>query len=151
MGAVAIFATFFLLLTNLPAHAASSGASTTDGVYTASQAAQGKAVYGKQCSECHGADLKAEAYPPLAGPVFMNQWEGMTLSDLYQMIHDTMPATAPGTLTADQTVQLIAYILKVNKMPAGKSSLPTDQKLLSKIPIKKPPVAGGTAPTGVDQ
>ena len=39
-----------------------------DGVFTADQAAQGKALFETKCAICHGAELNgAEMAPPLAG------------------------------------------------------------------------------------
>jgi hypothetical protein len=37
-----------------------------------------------------------------------------------------MPADTPGTLSKDDTAAVLAYILKLNKMPAGKQDLPTE-------------------------
>src|SRR6266702_4416067 len=64
-----------------------TGSSTRDGVYTADQAQQGKAIYGKQCAMCHGAALLGVGQiAPLAGDDFMANWTGKTLADLYANI-----------------------------------------------------------------
>ena len=46
-----------------------------------------------------------------------------------------MPAEAPGTLSKEETAAVIAYILKLNKMPAGKVDLSTDREALGRINI----------------
>lgn len=125
---------------SLPAFAGSSdGTSTKGGVYTAEQANLGKDLYGKQCASCHGAKLEGKGQnPALAGSDFMSRWQGQTLGDLYEVIHDTMPATKPGTLTPDESAQLIAYILQANQIPEGKTELPNDESALKTIRIEKP-------------
>lgn len=116
-----------------------SGKSTSDGVYSADQAQQGEALYNKQCASCHGEKLEGSGQnPPLAGNDFMTDWKGRPLADLYTKIHDTMPATNPGSLTPDQTVELIAFVLKSNSMPAGTTALPEDPSALKSIQISAP-------------
>lgn len=113
-----------------------SGKSTNDGIYTVDQAQQGEALYSKQCAACHGAKLEGSGQnPPLAGNDFMTDWKGRPLADLDAKIHDTMPATNPGSLSPDQTVELLAFILKSNNMPAGTSALPNDPSALKSIQI----------------
>lgn len=125
-----------LMLFALPAVAA-SGTTTKSGVYTESQANSGKALYTQKCQMCHGSTLQNGSSPHLAGSQFLGQWGGQTVGDLYTKIHDTMPATAPGTLSPTQTVDLISYILQQNKMPAGSKALPSNPGQLKTIHIAK--------------
>jgi mono/diheme cytochrome c family protein len=107
-----------------------------DGVYSADQAAQGKALFADKCATCHGADLNgAEMAPPLVGPTFLGDWVGQSADDLFTRIHTTMPANDPGSLSNAQTVQVLAYILSVNQFPAGAASLPSDDTGLGQIAI----------------
>ena len=76
--------------------------SAQDGVYTDAQAARGQALYDKQCASCHGQGLKGLAAPPLVGDVFAATWQGQPLLELASKIRNTMPADAPGTLSADR-------------------------------------------------
>src|SRR5690242_21489071 len=104
-----------------------AGRNVWDGVYTADQAAQGKALYDNKCALCHGAELTgAEMAPPLVGPVFLGNWVGASVDDLFTRIHTTMPANDPGSLSNAEAVQALAYILSFNKFPAGTTPLPTD-------------------------
>lgn len=86
---------------------------------------QGAPLYAANCASCHGA--KGEgigAYPQLLGGpkgVFNfasdakiprtigNYWPYAT--SLYDYIRRAMPLTAPGSLTADQTYAVTAYLL----------------------------------------
>ena len=107
-----------------------------DGVYSADQAAQGKALFADKCATCHGADLNgAEMAPPLVGPTFLGDWVGQSADDLFTRIHTTMPANDPGSLSNAQTVQVMAYILSVNQFPAGSAALPSDDTGLGQIAI----------------
>lgn len=135
----AVWIGFLLFGLSQPMIQAQSGRSTASGVYTAGQAQQGKALYNKKCAMCHGATLRGSgANPPLSGDDFMNNWVGQTVGDLDVMIHTTMPATHPGSLTQAETTKLLAYILNVNQFPVGKTALPSSTAELRKIHIRKP-------------
>ena len=113
--------------------------SIRNGVYTAEQAQQGKAIYQDQCSMCHGDALEGQRRnSPLAGSEFLNRWTGLTVADLFMKTIVMMPAIDPGTMTQKDTAAVIAYILSANKFPAGKAELPTDPRFLETIPIIKP-------------
>src|SRR5579883_3261967 len=80
-----------------------------DGVYTADQATQGKAIFADKCATCHGADLTgAEMAPPLVGATFLGNWAGQSAGDLFTRIHTTMPANDPGSLNNAQVAQVLA-------------------------------------------
>jgi len=110
-------------------------ASTRDGVYTDGQAARGLASYQAACASCHGAALEGSgaATPPLVGPDFTVNWTGQTVADLFERIQTSMPADHPGALSRAANADLVAYILKANKLPAGKSDLPSDAEALKQI------------------
>lgn len=113
--------------------------STRDGVYSPDQAQQGAAIYAKQCATCHGGMLQGSGQnPPLEGDDFLNNWTDQTLADLDSTIRNSMPATNPGSLKPAEVADLIAYILKMNKFPAGKTELPVKQDSLKLIHIEKP-------------
>ena len=110
-------------------------ASTRDGVYSESQAARGQASYQAACASCHGATLQGSgaATPPLTGRSFVTNWTGQTLGDLFERIQTTMPGDRPGKLSRAENADILAYILQSNKLPAGKSDLPTDAAALQRI------------------
>src|SRR5690348_5660190 len=90
------------------------------GPFTAEQATAGRAIYQATCSTCHLPDLKGtfEA-PPLAGVNFMNTWRNRPTSDLFTRIRNTMPISNPGSLSDQDAVNLVAFILQANGAPAG--------------------------------
>lgn len=109
------------------------------GIYTDDQAKRGEAVSNKFCTSCHGPELSGgEAGPTLVGLEFLGNWNNLTAGDFYDRVHSTMPADAPGTLTAQQTSDVMAYVFKLNKFPAGTSELPTDLAALKGIKIEQP-------------
>jgi mono/diheme cytochrome c family protein len=119
------------------AAAAQQSISVWDGVYTVQQADRGKALYGQQCSSCHGATLDGGgAAPPLAGADFKSNWNGQTAGDLFEKTQTTMPADQPGKLSREQTADILAFLLTSNGFPAGSKELPTDAALLAKIHIE---------------
>ena len=114
-------------------------ASVSAGVYTDEQATRGDAIYKEQCAACHGDNLEGSGpMPPLAGMDFLANWQGKKLGDLYEKTQTTMPATAPGTLTPEQTADLLAYLLKSSKYPAGTAALEGKMEALLPITIDAP-------------
>jgi mono/diheme cytochrome c family protein len=116
---------------------AQTGSSVLEGVYTEEQAKRGEAVSAKLCASCHGPDLTGgEAGPALVGLEFIGNWTNLTVADFFDRVHSTMPADSPGTMTAQQTSDVSAYVLKLNKYPAGKVELPSDLGALKSIKIE---------------
>jgi mono/diheme cytochrome c family protein len=102
--------------------------STTAGVYTAEQAAKGSDIYAGNCSSCH---TRTEH----SGSDFATQWAGDPLWKLYSYLSEAMPESDPGSLTPDEYAQVVAYMLRLNRMPEGMVPLPTDSLLLRQIRI----------------
>ena len=101
---------------------------TADGVYTTEQAERGKEGYTASCAGCHALDY-------YQGPA-MKPWNGAPLFDLYDVMATTMPQNNPGSLKRREYLDLLAYILSLNDMPAGKEGLPATPDALRKIVIK---------------
>lgn len=123
----------------------------SDGVYTVAQATRGQTMYSDRCSPCHGPTLGGGLAPPLVGDAFIGDFDKQPLLELVEKIHKTMPANDPGTLTRQQTADIVAYILQVGKFPAGTAELTPDETGLKQIawPVGNPsqpkPVAGAAA------
>jgi hypothetical protein len=64
------------------------------------------------------------------------KWAGQTVDDLYGFISTAMPDANPGSLTAEQYADVVAYLLSLNGYPAGESELPTDRDLLRGLRIE---------------
>jgi cytochrome c5 len=104
---------------------------TATGVYTARQAARGEQTYMNICVACH---------PPgtYTAQAFREKWNGAPLSQLFGLVSNTMPKEQPGTLEADEYAEVIAYLLKINGAPAGKTELPSDPAPMKRIRIVMP-------------
>jgi hypothetical protein len=100
--------------------------STLGGVYTAAEAKEGGTIYQGFCASCHAAVTHT-------GPVFRQHWGGKPLADLYNFMHSNMPKNDPGSLDDYQYGVLLAYILQMNGMPAGKAPIMGDSVDLEKI------------------
>ena len=119
------------------ASVAQDGPNTLDGVYSAEQAARGKDLYADFCSSCHANNLTGTpGGPGIAGVRFNVKWGKKSVGELYTYIHDNMPAGSPGLLTETEYLDVIAYILEVNKYPAGEGvELTADIEALNAITI----------------
>jgi mono/diheme cytochrome c family protein len=105
-----------------------------DGVYSEEQATRGQAAYEAECSSCHQADFAGDGFAPsLAGPEFASAWNDLSVGDLYDRIRQSMPPTDPGAVQAATKVDIVAYLLKGNKMPAGSTELPKEVDGLKQI------------------
>lgn len=111
---------------------AQSPTSTRQGVYTADQAAKGRQVFNGNCLGCHTTATHM-------GAAFENKWFGRPLFDLYDYVSQMMPKAAPGSLTEDEYVWLVAYILRLNGMPAGRAPLEADPARLKAVRIEAVP------------
>jgi mono/diheme cytochrome c family protein len=119
--------------------AAQATRSVNEGVYTADQAKKGEALYTEQCAACHGDNLEGSGpMPPLAGKDFLANWTGKTLGDLYEKTQTTMPATAPGTLSPEQTADIVAFMLSKDNYPTGAAALEGKTEPLLQIKIEEP-------------
>jgi len=109
-----------------------------DGVYTAAQAARGRALYQERCAMCHGDALEGGVAPPLSGSAFIGAWGAQPLWELASKIRNTMPANDPGKLTPPQSAELVAYVLQAGKFPAGRTELGADEAALKAIVLPGP-------------
>jgi S-disulfanyl-L-cysteine oxidoreductase SoxD len=100
--------------------------SVKDGVFTAAQATRGGAIYEEKCTSCHAARM------------WGHDWPEKTLFDVYDTIKNFMPEDSPGSLSAQQTRDVVAYILRANRLPAGQTELPGDDEALRQIRLEMP-------------
>ncbi len=119
-----------------------SMASVWDAVFTEAQATRGQAVYDGACGLCHGRRLNGapddpdmRSTPPLARARFLRVWEGRSLATLFEYTRATMPEDNPSSLTEQEYVDVIAYMLSVGGMPAGDDELQPDPRSLARVVI----------------
>jgi len=111
--------------------------SVWEGVYTDDQAKRGETLYARECASCHGDLLTGgEQAPPLAGGEFLANWNGLTAGDLFERIRKTMPMNKPGKLSREVNADILAYMLAVNKFPAGNTELSHNAEMLKQIRIE---------------
>ena len=117
-------AALFLCATGAAAQPGASVRTLADGIYTAEQAGRGRAVYNARCAECHMADLAGHEYAgALAGYGFQLKWQDATLGELLGRIR-SMPLGRPGSLTGQEYVDILAYVLQKHSYPDGAAELP---------------------------
>ena len=100
--------------------------------YTEEQSTRGEALYTKSCGFCHEDKSMA---PLLQGETFARNWSDKNAGALFDKIQITMPLNEPGTLTEQQSADLVAYILKLNHFPAGQEVLPKDPAVLGTLSL----------------
>jgi polar amino acid transport system substrate-binding protein len=93
----------------------------------------GKTVYAASCGKCHGANGEGVTAPTLIGtntnlPAYNNA------QGLLDFINTQMPFDAPGSLTQQQYLEVLSFILLQNKMVAPDTVLDTSK--LPSIPLK---------------
>lgn len=92
--------------------------------HTAAQAERGKTVYAQRCAVCHGATLEGDNHAPmLSSAGFLAHWSGLSAYDLLKKVGTTMPAGAPGSLSAEDYEDVTAYLLSYSQFPAGEKPL----------------------------
>ena len=133
-GWTTVFAAYMLTVVGRGAAAQQADStparSTKTGVYTVRQAARGQDAYVLMCQTCHTPDTHN-------GAAFWNNWGGRELWELFRYVRESMPKGDPGSLTTQETTLLVAYLLKMNKMPAGPDELPADSMALKAIRFER--------------
>ena len=92
------------------------------------QGAYDPAPGGADCVSCHAASTHTS-------PQFRAKWAGRPLSDLFNYMRTSMPQNNPASLDYSQYGVILAYILQLNKNPAGQTPLSPDPDDLAKIRI----------------
>jgi hypothetical protein len=92
-------------------------------VYTSAQARRGQEQFEQHCAACHRQDLGGLAGPALKGQRFLDQWREFPLEVLINDMRAQMPQRNPGTLPVNAYVDIAAYLLEVNGLPAGSDEL----------------------------
>jgi S-disulfanyl-L-cysteine oxidoreductase SoxD len=115
---------------------------TMDGVYTLAQATRGSDVFAQFCKSCHTPTVHS-------GPPFRAKWFGRSLSDLYGYLRREMPKNEPGSMSDVDYARALAYLLRINGMPAGSVPLAADSAALHRIrldSVRAAPTASGNRP-----
>jgi S-disulfanyl-L-cysteine oxidoreductase SoxD len=123
----------FLILATATGVAARS---VWDGVYSTEQVARGKKAYDSLCARCHGETLGGgEDAPALVDKVFFKSWAGKSVGELVEYNREEMPSDGPGKVTRKQSIDITAYLLSANGVPAGPKEFPSALEELNEILI----------------
>jgi mono/diheme cytochrome c family protein len=135
MKLAGILAAAWLLMLGIAIDVRAQQRTVWDGVYTDEQATRGEALYGEHCVKCHGATLQGngEGALPLTGATFKSTWNGVSMGAMFDRVRVSMPQDKPATLTRQQVADVLAFILRANKFPAGKTELARQTDLLNAI------------------
>jgi quinoprotein glucose dehydrogenase len=109
---------------------------TPRGMYTEAQRKRGETVYTTACASCHGSKLGGSAtVPGLAGDDFLDSWIGKTAADLLERSRTSEPLPSHAALSAQEHVDVLAYILSRNNFAAGPAELAGDAASLRAIQL----------------
>ena len=105
-------------------------------MFTAAQADRGLAAYERSCAKCHQPDLRGDQVseaPPLVDEPFLANWTGQPIKDLFDKVRTKMPADKPGSLSAANALDIVAYLLKSNRFPSGGGELTVRGEALTRL------------------
>ena len=102
------------------------------------QAQRGQTIFQNKCASCHGSRVEGgEHAPALTGNNFWAQWDQQTARAFYGRIISTMPPDAAGSLSESDAIQVVAYILQLNGLPANGASIDSANQL-NNLKLAKP-------------
>ena len=84
----------------------------------------------------HGANLEGGAGPALKGASWRLLYEGAKLLTVWGEIKGPMAQYAGTTFSTQQSLDLLAFLLEQNSLPAGKQPLADTRELSDTIPSK---------------
>ena len=96
--------------------------------FTDAQADEGRDIFRATCTECHYSSEFQDSQ-------FKFKWGRRSAGNLYQLIQNEMPETDPGSLSPEQAVSIVSYILRMNGFEAGGSPLGADRAILDQISL----------------
>lgn len=128
--------TFGIILSSVCASGLAQTPAASGGWYTASQALNGARGYQKACASCHGAKLEGGMGPALVGKQFWLAFGGKKVSTLWSAVHTQMPMAAPGSVSSKNSINIMAFLLEKNGLPAGTRPLDDTIDLSKILPLK---------------
>jgi quinoprotein glucose dehydrogenase len=132
----------FVALAILFTYTSRSGAtqpSTSDGIFTHAQAAEGEKAFTISCASCHASDLTGKPNAPaLAGDSFVQRWQGHSVGEFFVRISTTMPKGQPHSLDDTAYANIIAFLFEANGYVPGRSELKAELGVLNQTIIGLP-------------
>jgi hypothetical protein len=96
------------------------GRTVWDEVYFHAQADRGEVNFYMHCLGCHDGSGDGLL---LSSEEFFDRWREEKLSALFTYMKATMPPDRPGSLSDDEYLDLLIYILQLNQFPSGETDL----------------------------
>jgi len=96
--------------------------------YTRTQASRGDRFFEETCLSCHSSS-------EFRGRSFQRTWRGRSVADLYDEVVYTMPDDNPGGLPTQTYLDVIAYILQMNRFAEGDIELSSDYDVMQELPL----------------
>jgi nitrate/TMAO reductase-like tetraheme cytochrome c subunit len=115
-------------------HVYEQGAIKKGGWYTQEQAVTGAKTYAQACAVCHGENLEGGVGPVLKGASWKQLYGGEKLLTVWGEIKGPMAQNAGITFDTQQSLDLLAFLLQQNGLPAGKQPLADTRELSDTIP-----------------
>jgi S-disulfanyl-L-cysteine oxidoreductase SoxD len=92
----------------------------------------------QRCGACHGDALEGgDEAPPLKGDSFWSEWDRQTARSLYSRVISTMPPDSPGSLDEKDVIDIVAFVVRQNGVPAGAKPVQSANELNS-IKLERP-------------
>jgi mono/diheme cytochrome c family protein len=114
--------------------------STASSTTFQSLSASGQGVFSASCAGCHGANGQGGAGPALWGSgATLGTYKGNSIfnkhaQDMLTFVSTKMPLSAPGSLTHQQYIEVLSYILVQGNQVSGSATFNESQ--LSSITLK---------------
>jgi S-disulfanyl-L-cysteine oxidoreductase SoxD len=107
--------------------------------FTEEQVQRGKAIYAKNCQDCHGTTLDNGEFggAPLRGSYFRQHWGSGDVGALFGYVNTLMPPDRPGQLSPQSYVDLTAFLLSSNGYVPGAEELTADPEAQRKMSMKR--------------
>jgi len=126
---------------------ASAGPAVTPGFYTDAQARRGQVLFGKVCTPCHtstpdfpasrlagrGFALGSQKIFIDVGGRYLQKYP--SVYHIYRRVRDSMPSYDATSVSPIDKVDIVAYLLKANGLPAGDVPLPPDTTAMKTLRI----------------
>jgi cytochrome c-type protein NapC len=117
-------------------HVYKQAASKVDGWYSVEQAAAGEKLFEHSCSLCHGAKLEGGSGPALSGVTWKQRFGGAKLLAVWGEIKGPIAVYAGTTFSTQESLDILAFLLQQNGLPAGTQPLADTRQLSDTLPEK---------------
>jgi len=118
--------------------------------FTEEQVERGARLYAQHCQSCHGRHLSDGAHAvPIKGDAFRINWAGRPVADLLTYLSENMPPRMASTLSLENHVDVLAFVLQQNGEPVRDQELSSDPAKLAGMLLPAWPnyvSGGGLAP-----